>query len=116
LGPNTTGTLTLATTTAPLAVSQRRRYGPPDPVTALMLAGRKVAWDWTRSQYTLDGDTATPDQLATAAAQLPPPPRGWAIDPRAITGPCPGCDGPTAGGLCLKCRVAAALTSTRSAP
>jgi hypothetical protein len=77
-----------------------------------MAARRKVAWNWVTGQYTLDGEPATGEVLAAAAAQLPPPPRGWAIDPRAITGPCPSCDGPTAGGLCLRCQWAAALAGT----
>jgi hypothetical protein len=106
--------LTLIPLTAPSVASQPpvRRYGTPGPVSALMAAGRKVAWNWVTGRYTLDGQPATANTLAAAAAELPPPARGWAIDPRAITGPCPHCGGPTAGGSCLKCRWAAALSGT----
>jgi hypothetical protein len=105
--------LTLTVLTAPSTASQppvRRRYGPPDAITALQRTGRKVAWNWVTGWHTLDGQPATAKTLAAAAAELPPPARGWAIDPRAITGPCPHCGGPTAGGSCLKCRWASALS------
>jgi hypothetical protein len=88
-----------------------RRYGPPDAITALQRAGHKVAWNWVTGRYTLDGEPVTADGLDAAAAALPPLPYGWAIDPRA-TGSCPSCTGPTADGLCLKCRWAAALAGT----
>ena len=111
--------LTLDVPAAPPAASQPappvRRYGPPDAITALQQAGRKVTWNWVTGWHTLDGQPATAETLAAAAAELPPPPRGWAIDPRAITGPCPHCTGPTAGGSCLKCRWAAALAASGAA-
>ena len=90
----------------------KRRYGPADAITALHRHGWRIAWDWTRSRHTLDGQPVTATELDAAAEALPGPPRGWAIDPRAITGTCPSCTGPTAGGTCLKCRWAAALAGT----
>lgn len=89
----------------------RRRYGPADAITVLQRAGRKITWNWVTRQHTLDSQPATETQLDAAAAALPAPAR-WAIDPRAITGTCPACTGPTADGPCLKCRWSAALAGT----
>ena len=104
-----------------------REYGPPgDPVSAVMRAGRRVAL--LDGVLTVDGEPVTAAELEALAAAAGPPARpGRALDPSAVTGPCPSCGRPTVCGWrdrdragrwrdvsgpptpCLDCRVAHAL-------